>query len=68
MFHQPELSQLLNVGHVNVCRLGVHSDHVAAMTLLHKVQHHVLADSVIVEEFETVKLVFITKVLQLSVI
>ena len=66
MFHQPELSQLLNVGHVNVCRLGVHSDHVAAMTLLHKVQHHVIADSVIVEEFETVKLFFITKVLQLS--
>ena len=44
MFHQPVFSQLFNVGVVNFCSLRVHSDHIAAVALLNKVQNHVLAD------------------------
>ena len=44
MFHEPEISQFLNVGHVSDSGLGVDSDHVAALALLDEVKHNILAN------------------------
>jgi hypothetical protein len=45
VLHQPELTKLLNVGHVAYSGLGIDGDNVATLTLLDEVENDILADS-----------------------